>query len=112
MRYDNLIIEVLIEAGSNGLSVRKITHHVYNAVNGLFDEADWNVVHRMVRAFLHYHTKGTEPALSRPRRGVYSLNRTTAAGKRLLASVLDGSLSRPTPPPTAQELMLPLWDDE
>ena len=52
MKYDRLIIEVLIEAGSDGLAVAKISRHVFNAVNGLFDEADFAAIHKLVRAFL------------------------------------------------------------
>ena len=45
MKYDRLIIEILMEAGSDGLTVRKVSRHVFNAVNGLFDEADIEAVH-------------------------------------------------------------------
>lgn len=58
MKYDRLIIEILMEAGSDGLTVRKVSRHVFNAVNGLFDEADIEAVHKLVRAFLQRHSKG------------------------------------------------------
>ena len=48
MKYDRLIIEILMEAGSDGLTVRKVSRHVFNAVNGLFDEADIEAVHKLV----------------------------------------------------------------
>ena len=66
MKYDRLIIEILMEAGSDGLTVRKVSRHVFNAVNGLFDEADIEAVHKLVRAFLQRHSKGVSPALDRP----------------------------------------------
>ena len=56
MKYDRLIIEILMEAGSDGLPVRKVSRHVFNAVNGLFDEADIEAVHKLVRAFLQRHS--------------------------------------------------------
>lgn len=65
MKYDRLIIEILMEAGSDGLTVRKVSRHVFNAVNGLFDEADIEAVHKLVRAFLQRHSKGASPALDR-----------------------------------------------
>ena len=49
MKYDRLIIEILMEAGSDGLTVRKVSRHVFNAVNGLFDEADIEAVHKLVQ---------------------------------------------------------------
>ena len=52
MKYDRLIIEILIEAGSDGLTVRKVSRHVFNAVNGLFDEADIEAVHKLVERAL------------------------------------------------------------
>ena len=69
MKYDRLIIEILMEAGSDGLTVRKVSRHVFNAVNGLFDEADIEAVHKLVRAFLQRHSKGASPALDRPKHG-------------------------------------------
>lgn len=82
--YDRLIVKVLLEAGDNGLTVRKITRHVYNAVNGLFEEADMEAVHREVRLFLRRYSQGDGAALVRPKRGTYSLNCDTGAGRMLL----------------------------
>ena len=79
MKYDRLIIEILMEAGSDGLTVRKVSRHVFNAVNGLFDEADIEAVHKLVRAFLQRHSKGASPALDRPKHGSYALGRRAAS---------------------------------
>lgn len=81
MKYDRLIIEILMEAGSDGLTVRKVSRHVFNAVNGLFDEADIEAVHKLVRAFLLRHSKGVSPALDRPKHGSYALNRRTGTDR-------------------------------
>lgn len=110
MKYDRLIIEVLMEAGSDGLAVAKISRHVYNAVNGLFDEADLQAIHLQVRAFLLRHSHGASPALCRPKRGVYALNRRTSAGRRLIEQAL-GLERKPVPPPSsASEPSLPFPD--
>ena len=111
MKYDRLIIEILMEAGSDGLTVRKVSRHVFNAVNGLFDEADIEAVHKLVRAFLLRHSKGVSPALDRPKHGSYALNRRTAAGRALLERLLSAATAPPTPPGRVQELSMPFDDD-
>lgn len=107
MKYDRLIIEVLMEAGSDGLAVAKISRHVYNAVNGLFDEADLAAIHKLVRAFLLRHSHGTSPALYRPKRGVYALNRRTIAGRRLIEQTFEQECKLVSSPSSAGEPSLP-----
>ena len=107
MKYDRLIIEILMEAGSDGLTVRKVSRHVFNAVNGLFDDA----VHKLVRAFLLRHSKGASPALDRPKHGSYALNRRTAAGRALIERLLSEETDQPRPQGSVQELSIPFDDD-
>lgn len=112
MKYDDLIIRVLIEAGNDGLSVRKITRHVYNAVNGFFEVADLSTVHQVVRAFLQRHSRGAEAAIGRPKHGIYCLNRATRAGQALLDSVLNDSTKRVESRTEAVELLLPFLEED
>lgn len=112
MKYDRLIIEILMEAGSDGLTVRKVSRHVFNAVNGLFDEADIEAVHKLVRAFLLRHSKGgVSPALDRPKHGSYALNRRTAAGRALIERLLSEETDQLKPQGSVQELSIPFDDD-
>lgn len=111
MKYDRLIIEILIEAGSDGLAVRKVSRHVFNAVNGLFDEADIEAVHKLVRAFLLRHSKGASPALDRPKHGTYALNRRTAEGRALIERLLSEETDQPKQQGSVQELSIPFDDD-
>ena len=91
MKYDRLIIEILMEAGSDGLTVRKVSRHVFNAVNGLFDEADIEAVHK--------------------KHGSYALNRRTAAGRALIERLLSEETDQPKPQGSVQELSIPFDDD-
>lgn len=111
MKYDRLIIEILMEAGSDGLTVRKVSRHVFNAVNGLFDEADIEAVHKLVRAFLLRHSKGASPALDRPKHGTYALNRSTAEGRALIERLLSEETDQPKQQGSVQELSIPFDDD-
>lgn len=52
MDYDREILHVLAEAGAKGLSLRKITTHVYNRVNGLFSTVSIGDVHRYVASYV------------------------------------------------------------
>ena len=108
MKYDRLIIEILMEAGSDRLTVRKVSRHVLNAVNGLFDE---EAAHMLVRAFLQRHSKGASPALDRPKHGSYALNRRTAAGRALIERLLSEETDQPRPQGSIQELSIPFDDD-
>ena len=111
MKYDRLIIEILMEAGSDGLTVRKVSRHVFNAVNGLFDEADIAAVHTLVRACLQRHSKGTSPALDRPMHGSYAIYSWTASGRALIERLLSEETDQPRPQGSVQELSIPFDDD-
>ena len=39
MQYDKEILRVLAEAGNEGLSVQKVSRHVFNACNSLFNSS-------------------------------------------------------------------------
>lgn len=110
MKYERIIIEILMEAGADGLSLRKISRHVYNAVNGLFDEADLEEVHKLVRAFLQRHSRGTAPAIGRPKHGSYAINRRTAAGRSLANRLLGEDPQQAHPQTSIQELSIPFDD--
>jgi hypothetical protein len=79
MNYDETIIRVLSEAGSDGLSIRKIVRHVYNSNNSFFESADINEIHSYVVKFLHDHSRKSffGNALIEPvgRRGVFRINK-------------------------------------
>ena len=52
MQYDKEILRVLAEAGSEGLSVQKISRHVFNACNSLFNSLNQEDVHKYVQMYL------------------------------------------------------------
>lgn len=75
MNYDCEILHVLNEAGINGLSVQKITRHVYNNRNTLFDEILFEDVYRYVSAYLKRNSKNTNSIIEKTgTRGVYRIN--------------------------------------
>lgn len=48
MRFEKDILLILIEAGDNGLSVNKISRHVFNTHNSFFLPLDYEKVHSEV----------------------------------------------------------------
>lgn len=69
------ILRVLLEAGPEGLPVKKISRHVYNACNNLFNHVDYADVHQRVVQYLSKASKSPYSAICHgQRRGWYQLN--------------------------------------
>lgn len=82
MNYDSEILFVLNEAGSKGLSIRKIAMHVFNKCNGFFDVVTFEDVHRYVSSYLMKNSKSADSVIERTDvRGVYRLNLTNTSGQ-------------------------------
>ena len=74
MAYEREIIRVLTEAGNEGLSVAKITRHVFNASNTFFETVEFEDVYRDVTSWLQKNSKRADSILERVERGIYRLN--------------------------------------
>lgn len=76
MNNDEIIFRLLIEAGEKGLSVNKITRHVFNATNSLFNEIDYENLHSRVQTYLYKNSRTSSSLFMKAgRRGVYCLNK-------------------------------------
>ncbi len=76
MNYDREILLILTEAGDDGLSVQKITRHVFNNHNNFFETVSLDEVHRHVAAYLNKNSKSADSPVERTEvRGVYRINR-------------------------------------
>lgn len=78
MSYDQDILRILTEAGDKGLSVSKITRHVFNSCNTLFARVDYDEVHRYVSQYLLKNSKFSDSILEKTERGVYRMNPQSA----------------------------------
>ncbi len=75
MRYEKEIVDVLAKAGNNGLSVKKIARHVFNASNSFFEVLDFSEVHQQVqRCLLRNSKKKGSLFIRMKKRGAYRLN--------------------------------------
>ena len=74
MQYDKEILRVLIEAGCEGLSVQKISRHVHNACNSLFNPLSQSDIHKYVQQFLLRNCKTDTSLVEKTKKGIYRLN--------------------------------------
>lgn len=75
MDYDREILRVLAEAGAKGLSLRKVTMHVFNRVNGLFNAVSVDDVHRYVAGYVTRTARQRGSVIEHAgERGVYRIN--------------------------------------
>lgn len=92
MDYDKAIMTLLVEAGDKGLSVQKLSRHVYNACNTLFHPVSMSDVHQYVYNYLQRHTKGQHPMVCRTgQRGVYKLNSDNSECQQLLLQFTENT---------------------
>lgn len=83
--YDKEILQVLLEAGSEGISVQKISRHVFNACNSFFNPVDYNSVHEYVLQYLQKNSKLPTSLITRTSlRGVYCLNLANQQSQQLV----------------------------
>lgn len=79
MNIERIIIKVLLEAGDAGLSMSKISRHVLNAVNTLFEQQDYDAVHSEVKKYIMKNTGTSYSLFERTeRRGTYRLNKKSS----------------------------------
>ena len=84
-KYSNEIINVLCEAGDNGLPVRKIALHVYNTCNTLLAPILIDDVHHSVRQWLNANSQSYDSLVRRcDKRGYYKINTSSQAAQQLM----------------------------
>lgn len=90
MNYDEKILRFLAEAGNNGLSVMKISRHVFNDSNSFFETIDFEEVHRYVQNFLLKNSRNTDSLIENVgKRGIYRLNPRSAESQQLKLKFSD-----------------------
>lgn len=88
-KIDTEIIRILKEAGNNGLSVQKISRHVFNACNSFFDITSYDDVYMYVSKFLLSNSKNPQSLIERTHRGIYSLNQNSKETQQLMLKFID-----------------------
>lgn len=74
INYEKEILNVLREAGAYGLSIKKITKHVYNSCQRLFEPVEYQEIHNIVVKYLKKNTKAPYAKIQHTDiRGIYRL---------------------------------------
>lgn len=108
MEYDKEILRILTEAGERGLSVAKISRHVYNSCNTFFSSVTYEDVHRYVSQFLLRNSKNPESLIEKSGRGIYHINLKSQATSQLLLQFCDDA-SKTEPEKPSEDLSLSLF---
>ena len=111
MDYQGEIVRILSEAGADGLSVKKISRHVYNASNTFFETIDFEEVHRFVSNWLFRKSRQSSPIVEKTSRGVYRLLPHSAVLTQLKFA-FDNETTADNEKPVQQDLSLCMFDDD
>ena len=100
MQYERLILKILFEAGKDGLSVQKITNHVFNEVNTMFSAMEYSEIHVFVQKYLQRLGKNPQSPIEKTSRGIYRLKLNNTQSQQLFfdfsASSTDLSVEKET----------------
>lgn len=84
MNYEQDITRLLYEAGKDGLSVKKITRHIYNMHNGLFETVSYEAVYKDVVACISKNSKSKDGIFEKTGEwGHYRLNHKSNTDSQL-----------------------------
>ena len=107
--YDRHILRILTEAGETGISVQKLSLHVYNASNSLFESASLEEVRRYVQQYLLRNSKSQESIIeSTGQRGYYRLNLRSQESQQLMLMFRD-DMDEVDDSPEVKDLSLDLF---
>lgn len=85
MNYDHEIKRILWEAGREGLSIKKIAHHVFNLHNSFFETTSYDDVYRAVVYCVAKNKKAKEPFMEHAeKRGLYRLTQKSNRESQLM----------------------------
>lgn len=92
------------------MSVQKLSRHVFNASNTLFETVDFEEVHRYVQSFLLKHSRSSDSLVENVgRRGVYRLNSRSAESQQLMLQFSDEEPHEEEPSKPSVDLSLSLF---
>jgi hypothetical protein len=113
LAYDQQILQVLVEAGERGISIKNISRHVYNMNCTFFAQPDFEEIRTYVGHYLLRNSKSAQALVeSTGRRGYYRLNTSGSSYARQM--LLDLSEKKDEEEeeqrPVVKDLSLDLFD--
>lgn len=95
MVYEKEIVKILKEAGPEGLSVAKITRHVFNATNSFFAPIEKSDIQGSIQRYLLSQSKSPTGIVCKVGWGKYRLNMKSKNTLDILSRLSDGSGEQP-----------------
>ena len=87
----------MIEAGNEGLSVKKVARHVHNACNTFFATVSFEDVYNYVSFYLKSNSKSRGSIIERAgTRGVYRINLDSKDSQQLMLQFQENDETEPT----------------
>lgn len=111
--YEKHILDVLAEAGEEGINVHKLSMHVYNLSCTLFEQPDASFIRKYVQRYLLRKSKQSSSIIeSMPQRGYYRLRELSPMSiKQLLIDFYEEEKEdSPKDPVAAKDLSMNLFD--
>ena len=106
-KYNSEILRILVEAGNEGLSVKKIARHVHNACNTLFSS-----VYTYVSQYLIRNSKNADSMIARTDvRGNYRINPRNEDSQQLMLRFQDECNEKEDTPKPSVDQSLSLFED-
>lgn len=112
MKYSKDIIKILTEAGDNGLSLKKISRHIFNVHNTFFESVNIEDVHSDVKAYLLRNSKNKDSVIQSVagKRGYYKLNMSSVETQQLMLQFRDEEEGRTQQEEQSRDESLSLFD--
>lgn len=85
MTYDQQLLQILMDVGERGISIRLLTMHLYNLNTSLFSQPDYEALHSYVQQYVARNSRSSQSLLvATGKRGHYRLNTGGSADARQL----------------------------
>lgn len=111
-KYNSEILRILVEAGNEGLSVKKIARHVHNACNTLFSSVCFDEVYTYVSQYLIRNSKNADSMIARTDvRGNYRINPRNEDSQQLMLRFQDECNEKEDTPKPSVDQSLSLFED-
>ena len=115
MVYEKHILQILSDAGEQGVGVRHLAKHVYNLNCTLFSQPDLQEIYSYVQNYLRRHSGSSQSLIERTERwGHYRLNtNNNATARQLMLEFHEEQTDRQTEVETDKpeiDLSLSLFD--
>ena len=111
-KYNSEILRILVEAGNEGLSVKKIARHVHNACNTLFSSVSFDEVYTYVSQYLIRNSKNADSMIARTDvRGNYRINPRNEDSQQLMLRFQDECNEKEDTPKRSVDQSLSLFED-